>query len=314
MTTMNSNYTLKNFSELTNDGFSITLEQSYIDNINKVIKQMGLTTFIETPIYTKQPKKSPSSLSFSNNQNNQNNQTTMVNTIFKTTKIEHKSGLDVIINSIKLNLNKLSDKKYNDIKQQIVDYITEECGTISDDDKKKVVHTIYSITSSNKFHSLIYAKIFSELSLLFEWIKEEFMNNIYPNIMDNYNNIIYVNPDDDYDKYCDINKQNEKRRSLSQFLVNLSNLDYISKESVINILHTLVKRLDEQKSQDNNKFINDEIAENISNLYNSTLLDNTENMQVKYIIETVELFAILKPKDYKGLTNKTIFKFMDLLE
>jgi hypothetical protein len=48
--------------------------------------------------------------------------------------------------------------------------------------------------------------------------------------------IIYVEPTLDYDKYCNYNKTNDKRKSLSLFMVNLMKNDLISKATLFGLI------------------------------------------------------------------------------
>ena len=69
--------------------------------------------------------------------------------------------------------------------------------------------------------------------------------------------------------------------------------------------------------QENKKNEVDELTENISLLYRKdlySLVNNYELIDGMTIPETIHKLAHCKVKDYKSLTNKTIFKFMDLVE
>jgi hypothetical protein len=59
----------------------------------------------------------------------------------------------------------------------------------------------------------------------------------------------------------------------------------------------------------------DELTENIAILYKPTLY-NVEYEQVDgmSICQVITKLSGCKVKDYKSLTNKTIFKFMDLVD
>jgi hypothetical protein len=76
--------------------------------------------------------------------------------------------------------------------------------------------------------------------------------------------------------------------------------------------------------QPNKKFEVDEITENIAILFNKDIIrsveDNDDYDEDAYIIdglsimELITVFAKSKAKDYKSLSNKAIFKCMDLVE
>ena len=76
--------------------------------------------------------------------------------------------------------------------------------------------------------------------------------------------------------------------------------------------------------QSNKKFEVDEITENIAILFNKDIIRSVEDCddydEDSYIIdglsimELITVFAKSKAKDYKSLSNKAIFKCMDLVE
>jgi transcriptional/translational regulatory protein YebC/TACO1 len=68
---------------------------------------------------------------------------------------------------------------------------------------------------------------------------------------------------------------------------------------------------------DNKKNEVDELTENLVILYKPDVFKECENKLTVngYNIEDlIEIIANSKVKDYKSLSNKTIFKFMDMLE
>ena len=67
----------------------------------------------------------------------------------------------------------------------------------------------------------------------------------------------------------------------------------------------------------------DELTENIAILFNKDIIDEVEDesdepeefyINGQTIIESVNSLAKSKAKDYPSLSNKAIFKFMDLVE
>jgi hypothetical protein len=130
-----------------------------------------------------------------------------------------------------------------------------------------------------------------------------------------------VDPNDNYDKFCEINKLNEKRKSLAAFYVNLMNYGVIPKLDIILITRNFLAQIFEFISLDNKKNEVDELTETIAILYNKNLyhgeaydkIAGPDNLAYD-INELVEKLAKSKVKDYKSLTNKSLFKFMDLIE
>ena len=182
---------------------------------------------------------------------------------------------------------------------------------------------IYEISSTNKFYSKIFADLFAELMTKYDWLKKIFDNG-YNNIMEQYKNIKYVDPDVDYDKFCDMNKINEKRKAITTFFVNLSLNGYIPSNGIVNILKKLLELVMNLVELNDKKNEVDELTENIAILFNKDIMElliKSQNyIETDYlindisIIETITKLAKSKSKDYVSLSNKAIFKYMDLIE
>ena len=72
-------------------------------------------------------------------------------------------------------------------------------------------------------------------------------------------------------------------------------------------------------SEDDKKNEVDELTETIAILYKKELYENDDGDNYQLIegftiSEVIEKIANSKAKDYKSLTNKTIFKLMDLID
>ena len=98
--------------------------------------------------------------------------------------------------------------------------------------------------------------------------------------------------------------------------MNLMNNNIITKEKIVDITRNLLSQLHTFISLDNKKNEVDELTENIALLYKKELYDTVkcEPIDGMTINELISKLAHSKVKDYKSLTNKAIFKFMDLIE
>jgi hypothetical protein len=141
--------------------------------------------------------------------------------------------------------------------------------------------------------------------------------------MSQYSNIQYVDSEKDYDGFCDMNKNNDKRRSVTTFLVSLANNGFIKKEGVIKILRKLLELVYNMIDVPEKKNEVDELTENIAILFNKDMIDEVANeiddskelyIYGQTIVETINSLAKAKAKDHYSLSNKAIFKFMDLIE
>jgi hypothetical protein len=93
----------------------------------------------------------------------------------------------------------------------------------------------------------------------------------------------------------------------------------ISKEQIMKITRNLLSNVFTFISQYDKKNEVEELTETVSILYKKELYEDYqdsyyEKIQDYTINEIVHLIANSKIKDYKSLTNKSLFKFMDLID
>jgi len=242
---------------------------------------------------------------------------------FQATKIEQKSGIDGDIDNIRLMLNKLTDKTFLDMREKIVEKINSIFSDSSTEtDYVKVANVIYDISSTNKFYSKIFADLFAELCSQYNWLMIVF-NEKYNTIMSLYNDILYVDSEKDYDGFCEMNKKNEKRKAVTTFYMNLAGNGFITNEGLIRVLKNLLELAYNMIDMHDKKNEVDELTENIAILFNKDIIEETEEsinepeelyIGGQSIIEIVNTLAKSKAKDHTSLSNKAIFKFMDLVE
>ena len=325
-------YTLKDFTNVIFDGFDYTLPEETIALISELSLEVGSPSYIKTPVFQKRenPLKAsstavPGGFSINTNKKRRGNKNMEVlndddwETLrtFQTTKIEQKVGLDAQIDLIRSHLNKMSDKSYIDMRNKIVDLLDQLISEgISREDMMRVSTTIFDIASTNRFFSKLYADLYSDLINKYDIMKEIF-TNCFESFMELFNHIEYVDADKDYDKFCKINKDNERRKALSAFFVNLMKNEIITASDLKVLLCNLMRQLVEFIKEENKKNIVDELTENIALLYSKTLFDEEDD---KYLIDgspmldTITKLANSKVKMYPSLSNKSIFKFMDMIE
>jgi hypothetical protein len=330
-------YTLQEMNAISCSGFKYEISQETIDIINYLTQQIGSNTIIKTNNFHKRPQTSTNNFDedvsqksggqSSHNRKRKGNKGMEVfsddwETIrnFQATVIEQKTGIDAELSQIRMHLNKLTDKSYLDIREKIVTSINSILQVEKDIEilSKSIGEVIYDISSGNKFYSKIYADLYAELVNKYDWLKPILDEKICEYI-GLFKTIEYFDPDKDYDKFCDMNKKNEKRRANAVFFVNLAIAEFIPKSTVINMLKTLLEMVLELIEQPNKKNEVDEITETIALLFNKDMMEDDYEesdfmINGKTIEDIVTMLAKSKSKDYKSLSNKAIFKYMDLIE
>ena len=245
-------------------------------------------------------------------------------TVFKTIKIIHNTE-DANIDAIRSVFNKISDKSYMDCRTKIVEII-ENIISLKPEDLPRVTDVIFEIASNNRYCSKLYSDMFSELVTLFTPIKNAFdLEAVSRNYIGLFEGIEEVDPTVDYQKFVDLNTASEKRKSLSNFMVHLMNNLIIPKPAVFLLLCKLVQRLGGAISDATKIKEVDELTENIAVLLHESLfaVAKTPEKQVSdprdlsnsvTVMEFVQVLSQCKPRQFPGLTNKSIFKFMDIVD
>ena len=330
-------YNLKEVTDLSFSGFNYEISQETATIINYLCSQVGsqglVSNVFQKSESSKHTDETNSGSSFKNNKKRRGNKGMEINSedwesirTFQATKIEQKTGIDGEIDQIRLLLNKLTDRTFLDMREKIIEKIDSIINGEQnklEEDYIKMGNMIYEISSTNKFYSKIFADLFAELMLKYDWLRNIFDDG-YNNIMEQYKNINYVDPDVDYDKFCDMNKINEKRKAVTTFFVNLSLNGYIPAIGIVKILKNLLEIVMGLIDVNDKKNEVDELTENIAILFNKDLMElltkSEDYVETDFkikdssILEIITKLAKSKSKDYASLSNKAIFKYMDLIE
>ena len=333
-------YTLSNISDIMVEGFEFSIPEVTINLIMSLSSQVGSPEYIKTPSWSKNNNKQNVNVTTTTdqpkyetkhnaNKKRRGNKGMEIdnddewNSVrsFQVTKIEKKEGIDGKIDQLRLLLNKITDKTFFEIKEKVVNFISD-LSNVDEETMLRVANMVFDILSSNKFYSKIYCELYCNLIINFP-IFLSICNTKYETYLSLFDVIEYVDPNVDYDKFCENNKLNDKRRSLSEFLLNLARNNILTNTQLVNALFKLIQQLMIMTKEDNKKSEVEELTENIAILYDKKILtnfyDSKEESRDFYIdgMNILELFHFLaksKTKDFKSISNKVIFKFMDLIE
>ena len=242
---------------------------------------------------------------------------------FQPTKVAVKTGFEEIVDTIRLQLNKISDKTFTTIRENILTAmrtLPEEYNTPENQVALSVI--IYDIASNNKFYSKIFADLYLELVSEFAYLKPAFTSS-FELYNAKFATMVYYDPNIDYDKFCDMNKMNERQRANAQFYVNLCLNGFIRPLEIVQKLHDLLEFTMNFITEPNKKNEVDELTENIAILYNKELIvlaeeDNDydeDDLEIKgkSITDTLIFLSTADIKAFKGLSSKSKFKYMDIM-
>uniref|UniRef100_A0A6C0IIA0 MIF4G domain-containing protein n=1 Tax=viral metagenome TaxID=1070528 RepID=A0A6C0IIA0_9ZZZZ len=325
-------FTPSDFERIKNNGFSCTLSPETIAIIQALADQVGAPEYIKTPQFIKmdiketqqqQNKKrrgGPKSYEL-----NDEAWDTVRN--FKTTLIVKKEGMGAVIDQIRKHLNKMTAKTYDTLRDNIIKEIAtitegvldnmNTLDTVEDEEFvteiSKIGEALFTIASGNSFYSNMYAKLYKELMAKFAFMQTIFETN-FNKFNTLFNDFTYCDPNKDYDQFCLNNKVNEKRRALSLFYVNLMKEKLIASGEIEKILQQLQTNLMKAIKEPEQKNIVDEMTEIMFIIIVNGYQQLKEVDEWSSIEDFINLVATLKPTSYPSITNKTIFKFMDILD
>jgi len=328
-------YLRTDFDKIKNEGFIYVLPQDTIETIKSISLKVGAPEYIKTPHFEK--RKQPHQLRI---QIGMNENEWVAARKLKKTVFEKKEGINASIDRIRKHLNKMTDKTYDTLKETIIkeiEFIISE-GSNSEngedsckdsslntmtiektnseliEELNKVGDVFFTIASGNRFFSSMYAKLYKELMLKYDFMNKIFITNLntFSYIFKDFN---YCDPNKDYDEFCKNNKDNEKRRSLCLFYINLMLQDVIPCERIIGLLQDMQAYLIESIQKPNNTNISDEISEIIYMIItNSSIKLSKQEKTWTNIIRNVNKITLIKLKTEPSISNKTIFKHMDILD
>ena len=299
-------YTISHIYSIINNGFDVNITDDQINHLNSVFIAIDPTlSAVEKPIFKH--------VISCNNSNFNSSTGGDWKSVAPKSAIKKEEGIDGEFNKIRLLLNKISDKTFNDIELQIYEILdllyTSE---FQEDAISKMGKSIFEIASQNQFYSKLYAKLYAKLLEKYPKLNSSFQlyYNSYINLFDD---IQYVDADIDYDKFCDINKINSNRRATSAFFINLVSFGIIEKSSITEILVKLLNTFITLISDVGKHNEVDEYVVNICLLYNKECIDPNTLIRDIPINDYIIRIASFKSSNYTSLSSKSIFKFKDLI-
>lgn len=316
--TESKRYTIPDFHKIINSGYNYTIDEQAVEIINMLAQKVGAPSYQRTPNFTKNDKMGRHKSNLLHKRKPKRNQEICDEDWeairnFQATEIQEAEGINKLINNLRTEINKISLQTYDTQFKIICDILKEltESNAFKEEDKIKVGSLIFEVACTNKFYSELYSKLIKELNDLFEWLPSIFKSSIIVNFK-KFLEFEVADGNKDYEKFCKINKDNENRKSVSTFYINLYKKEIITISEIIEYLQSYKNLLTEKLNSDESQVV-EQLAENISILVLG-ILDEEENEYVEEIKEYITHLSQTKPSQHTGLTNKTVFIFMDLCD
>lgn len=271
-------YRLEDFERVFEEGFTYQLPSDVRQTIETLTKEVGAPGYVCTPSFEKKRIE------------------------FKAPVVKEASVYD----DIRKNMNKISDRTFETLKDKII----ADIEMANEEELSSISESLFSIASGNAFYSQLYARLYKTMCDTFNGINA-------PQTPD----FVFVtpfehcNPNENYDRYCEITKTNEQRRALALFCVNLVKEGAVDVDIVIALLDELQERFMDSIRTPETKTVTDELSELffivITHAKHELQCDESKwNDYITHVRSVTEM----KQTAENGLTSKSIFKHMDLLD
>jgi hypothetical protein len=234
---------------------------------------------------------------------------------------KNKEGIERHILAIRSYLNKLTDKTYD----EMILNIEEEIQHIKKLDNsadiecieymQQVATHIFEIASMNKFYAQVYARLYKEI-IQTHPVFASILVNKHAQFIEECKHTNYINPDTDYDGFCNYNTDIEKRQGTACFIVHLMNMELLEVNSVILLIDGILKHIYSVLDKKECRRVIEDMIEMLYSMFtvsNMKMLRESElyNPQIK---DKLNMLCGMKPREHEGLTNKTLFRCMDILD
>ncbi len=308
-------YTLSEIENICWKAEHLPLPEDTIKIIDTISEQVGAPSYNRTPTF--QNKTAPGG-GGGNRRKKKNEEINAEDweaiRTFQKTEIVKKEGIEKEIDSIRLLINKLTEKTYDKIVESMITTLNEihENGNYDEESVNKIGFAIFNMATSNKFNSNVYARLCSKLLSEYDFMNSIIHNNI-TEFMKLFDNMVFVSPEENYDAFCDMNIANDKRRSMSLFLTNLYKNNVITMDIVFANIVNIQNILMTNKNDISKKKENEELSENLYTLLtNIPFLILTKHNGWSIINDNIEIIKNSDSTVNLGISSKCKFKHMDI--
>lgn len=302
-------YTLSDFKNKENSGNIPELESLVIEKINKLANRVGAPSYQKTPVFKRYNYSKKKKV----NENITSDDWETIRNFKTTTLDKNMEGLEAQMDQIRSYLNKLTNENYAEISVEIKMVIKDIVDQNEENYLSKIGVSIFEIGSANRFLSQVYVKLYKELIDTYPIMKNVCTSNFnsFQSLFETFDS---CDANEDYDKFCDITKQNEKRKALSKFMMICVEYNIIEIESMENIVLDFIKKIYTLIEEEGNENAVDEIVANLAIMILSSVTVFEKMRSRDKIFKDIEVLSDLNVKEHPSLSNKTLFKFLDIVD
>lgn len=242
---------------------------------------------------------------------------------FKATKIERREEKDKYLEEFASILNKITKKTYESHHSKIFNLLDNVLQDDSDSEDEsdsnnneyiQISNTLFDIIKRVRIGFDLYGTLFKDIVTKYPMFIESISSQVKV-YLDSYSDIQDVDPNTEYDAYCDMNKLNDKRRSMSGFIVELYKNKLLSELELQQIIQSRIQIVLDNIDIDEKTSLIEETTENlfvfITNVKGNVDFEIDEWVQ---ILENITKCSKLKAREHKSISSRMIFKYMDIID
>lgn len=297
-------YSMDTINDFIFNGFDYALPDIVKNIINRLAEKVGSPDYIKTPIFKKRKDFGQ--------QQDDGNDWASIRSFNKTVVVdEERNENDVVISEMKKQLNKLTNDNYDVIRDKIFEILYNH--DVNNKCMGEINEVIFSISSSNAFFANVYARFMKDMIEKYESMREVFESHLN-GVMSRFDVVRCGNPDENYDEFCKINKENDERRALVGFFVQLCIIGMVQADKIVDIFYKLYDVVEKERTTKTSMSKIEEVITTIFGLVSGSMSFIKNHEKYSDIVEKVNAIANINKKSNPGLSNKAIFKMLDLVD
>lgn len=302
-------FTLEDINKIKLKGFDVKLPQDTITMVNKLAQLVGSPEYVRTPVFknrstyeSAQPRRGEKLGEIEGGVTDADWEA-LKNYKVTETVPKDRTEADQVKRDIITALRKMTSANYEDQKTLILDLLSK----VEAENYEEVAQEIFAICTGNKFYADVYVQLYTLLCEEKE-IYKSLLDTTTENYLKQFDEIKQVDPKKDYDLFCELNKKNEQRVALSVFLMKI-----LPQEHAEELLVKLLANIYTEFQKKNNINVVEQYMENIADMF-TTCYEKYGKSLNENITSSISNIAMLQPRALPSISNKIIFKFMDLEE
>jgi hypothetical protein len=297
-------YSIETINDFIFNGFDYALPDIVKNIINRLAEKVGSPDYIKTPIFKKRKDFGQ--------QQDDGNDWASIRSFNKTVVVdEERNENEVVISEMKKQLNKLTNDNYDVIRDKIFEILYNH--DVNNKCMDEINEVIFAISSGNAFFANVYARFMKDMIGKYESMREVFETHLN-GVMSRFDSVRCGNPDENYDEFCRINKENDERRALVGFFVQLCIIGMVHVDKIVDIFYKLYDMVDKERMNKASMNKIEEVVTTIFGLVSGSMSFIKSHEKYSDIVEKVSAIANINKKSNPGLSNKSIFKMLDLVD